>query len=173
MNRTLVAIGLVTATSLAIGPAMDACGDKSLSAGGIRMQRALAARYPASVLAYVPAESRLSSARRELNLQETLQRVGHTYQEVASLSALEASVATGRFNIIVADVSDSAELQRSLDSSPSRVVVVPVAYRLTKEEEREAAKHSRFLIKAPSQAAQYLTTIANAVASRSTSPRKG
>ena len=89
MRRTLVAIGLVTATSLAIGPAIDACGDKSLSAGGIRMQRALAARYPASVLAYVPGESRLSAAKRELNLPEEL-------AESLDLSVRPESGGTGR-----------------------------------------------------------------------------
>ena len=47
---------LVVAAAVLAGPELDACGDKSLSAGGIRMQRALAARYPASVLAYVPVQ---------------------------------------------------------------------------------------------------------------------
>jgi hypothetical protein len=163
----------MTATALAIGPEIDACGDKSLSAGGIRMQRALAARYPASVVAYVPGNSRLSAAKRELNLQETLHRVGHTYREVTSLAALQSSVTTGQFNIVVADFSDVADVQRNLEASPSRVVVVPVAYKLTKAEALEAAKQCRFLINAPSRAAQYLKTIADAVASRSDSPRKG
>ena len=43
------------------------------------------------------------------------------------------------------------------------VVIVPVLYKPTKAEAAEAAKQCRFLIKAPSRAAQYLTTIAEAV----------
>jgi hypothetical protein len=173
MKRTFVAVGFVTAAALAFGPDIDACGDKSLSAGGIRMQRAIAARYPASVLAYVPAASRLPAATRELKLQETLRQVGHKYHEVASLTELRASVQTGQFNIVVADLADVADLQRDLASAPSRVVLVPVAYKLTKSESAEAAKQCRFLINAPSRAVNYLTTIAQAVRSRSASPRKG
>ena len=104
MKRRFGAMLFVAAAVLAAGPELDACGDKSLSAGGIRMQRAMAARYPASVLAYVPSNSSVSAAARELKIPETLRQVGHKYHEVASLSELRASVETGRFNIIVADL---------------------------------------------------------------------
>ena len=173
MKRTVVALSFVMAALPAFHPAIDACGDKSLSAGGIRIQRAIAARYPASVLAYVPAASRLSVARRELKIEQTLRLVGHKYHEVASLPELQASVLTGQFNIVVADLADAADLQRRLESAPSRVVVVPVAYKLTKSESREAEKQSRFLIKAPGRAVYFLSTIAEAVQSGSASPRKG
>jgi hypothetical protein len=173
MNRAFAAAGLLTFGLLAFDSDLNACGDKSLSAGGIRMQRALAARYPASILMYVPATSRLSGAGREMKLQETLRRVGHSYREVATFAELQASVDTGQFNILLADFADLVELQQRFQSSPSRVVVVPVAYKLTKAETDEAAKQCRFLIKAPSRAAQYLTTIAEAVRSRSSIPRKG
>ena len=173
MKRTVLALCFVVAAGPALSPAIDACGDKSLSAGGIRMQRAIAARYPASVLAYVPAASRLATARGELKMQETLRLVGHKYHEVASLPELQASLLTGRFNIVVADLADAADLQRRVESAPSRIVVVPVAYKLTKPESREAEKQSRFLIKAPGRAVHFLSTIAEAVQSGSGSPRKG
>ena len=173
MTRTLAAAGILTAGVLMCGPDVDACGDKSLSAGGIRMQRALAARYPASILMYVPSASRLPGATRELKLHETLQQVGHKYREVATWPELKASVDTGQFNIILADVADVSELQQEFGSSPSRVVIVPVAYKLTKSETAEAAKQCRFIIKAPSRTAQYLSTIAEAVRSKSTIPRRG
>src|SRR5262245_59601482 len=94
----------VSAAVLAAGPDLNACGDKSLSPGGIRMLRAQAARYPASVLAYVPSNSTVAaSAARELKLRDVLPRVGHRYQEVATLAELRASIETGRFNIVLAD----------------------------------------------------------------------
>jgi hypothetical protein len=173
MKRTVVALSFVMAALPAFHPAIDACGDKSLSAGGIRWQRAVAARYPASVLAYVPAGSRLSVAKRELKLPDTLRQVGHKYHEVASLSELQASVRTGQFNIVIADLADVATLRPDLESAASRVVLVPVAYKLTKTESSEAAKQSRFLIKAPGRAVYYLETIADAVKFGSASPRKG
>ena len=173
MKRTVVAFCIVMVALPAFHPAIDACGDKSLSAGGIRRQRAIAARYPASVLAYVPAASRLSVARRELKIEDTLRLVGHKYHEVASLSELQASILTGQFNIVVADLADAADLQRRIESAPSRVVLVPVAYKLTKTESGAAAKQSRFLIKAPGRAVYFLETIAEAVKFGSASPRKG
>lgn len=167
--------GLVTVAVavLAAGPDLNACGDKSLSAGGIRMQRALAARYPASVLAYVPSNSQVSTAARDLRLRETLRLVGHRYHEVASLGELRASIETGQFNIVLADLGDASDLEHDLGSSSGRVVLVPVAYKLTKAEARDAARQRRFLIHAPGKAVQYLTTIAEAVRFGSAGPRKG
>ena len=172
MNRRL-GLALMTAGVLAAGPDLDACGDKSLSAGGIRMQRALAARYPASVLAYIPSNSPASTAARELKLPETLRQVGHRYQEVASLDELRTSVETGQFNILVADLSEVADLERRLGASSERVVVVPVTYKLTKAETRAASAQRRFVINAPGKAVEYLTTIAQAVRSRNGGPGKG
>ena len=173
MRRTCVASGLLASAIIAFGPDLEACGDKSLSAGGIRMQRALAARYPASILMFVPSASRLPGAAHDLRLQETLRLVGHTYREVTTWPELQASVGTGQFNIILADVSDVIDLQTKLESSPSRAVVIPVAFKPTKAETVEAKKQSRFLITAPGRAAHYLTTIADAVRSRSSNPRRG
>lgn len=172
MTRTFAAF-LTAAVLFVSGSDLGACGDKSLSAGGIRMQRALAARYPASIVMYVPPASRLSGATLELNLRETLLRVGHKYREVATLAELQASVDSGQFNMILADFSDLGQLQQQFGAAPSRVVIVPVAHKLTKPETSEAVKQSRFLIKAPSRAAQYLTTIAEAVRSRNSLPRRG
>jgi hypothetical protein len=172
--RRFVAFVFMAATVVTLGPRLDACGDKSLSAGGIRMQRALAARYPASILAYVPSNgSRVAEAVRGLNFQDNVRLVGHKYQEVGSLVDLDTRLQTGQFNIIVADMSDIGDLQRRLGEATSRAVVIPVAYQLTKEESRELAKQCRFVIKAPSRAAEYLNTIAQAVRSRSTASRKG
>jgi hypothetical protein len=171
MTRRYAEAAFLAAVMLAFAPDLHACGDKSLAAGGIRMQRALAARYPASILIYSPSASRLPDATRELKLQETLTQVGHTYREVTTFSDLAASANSGQFNIVLADLSDVSELQQKLEGA--RVVVVPVAYKLTKAESTEAAKQCRFLIKAPSRTAQYLSTIAQAVRSRSSVPRRG
>jgi hypothetical protein len=153
----------VAATVLATGPDLGACGDKSLSPGGIRYQRALAARYPAAVLAYVPSGSPVSTVARELKLRETLRFFGHRYQEVASVAELRASLESGQFNIVIAELGHAADVERDLSSSSARFVLVPVAYKLTKAEARDATKQLRFLINAPSREVQYLTTIAEAV----------
>ena len=90
-----------------------------------------------------------------------------------TLQELQASVASGQFNIVLADFAQLAQVQQQFESSPSRVVIIPVAYKLTKAEAKDAAKQCRFLINAPGRSAQYLATIAEAVRSGSSIPRKG
>ncbi len=172
MKAVVAGASLLVSLVAFAGDDLSACGDKSLSAGGIRMQRALAARYPASILAYAPPTSRLNVAARELKLQAKLQEVGHKYREVTTLPDLEASAASGQYNLVLADLADVPALQNRLESSPARVVVVPVAYQLTKAEISEASKTCRFMITAPGRAAQYLVTIAQAVRSRGAVSRK-
>ena len=171
MKRTFGLL-LVAAAVFAISPELDACGDKSLSAGGIRWQRALAARYPASVLAYVPSSSPVSSATRELKFPETLRRVGPRYSEVASLGELRTSIETGRYNVVVVGLGEVADVERNLGQLAARVVVVPVAYRLSKSEIRDAASQQRFLIRAPGKDVEFLDTIAEAVKFGSKGSRK-
>jgi hypothetical protein len=171
MKRTLAAAGVALGLVAGTGTDLSACGDKSLSAGGIRIQRAIAARYPATVLIYAPAASRLPSALHELHFQEILLKVGHTYREVSSSSELQASLTTGRFNIVLAALPDVALVQQHLDASAARAVVVAVTPKLTKAEATDAARLSRFRITAPSHAADYLLTIADAVRAKGRTPR--
>ena len=166
VSSVLVAVGLCL-----LRADLNACGDKSLSAGGIRMQRALAAQYPASILIVEAPNSRVSAAVRELKLQQTLQQVGHKYREVTSWQDAEAALATGKFNIVIADFSELGDVQQRVKASSSHAVVVPVAYKLTKTEAAQVAKQCQFLIQAPSRAAQYLGTIAEAVRVRGNSTR--
>jgi hypothetical protein len=172
MTRTLAAAGVAITLLAGTSADLSACGDKSLSAGGIRMQRALAARYPATVLIYAPSASRVPAATNELHFQQTLRKVGHSYREVSTSSDLQASLTSGQFNIVLADLADVPFVHQQLALSSRHAAVIAVAHKLTKAEAAEAAKLCRFLITAPSYAAQYLTTIADAVRSKSGLPRK-
>ena len=165
MKRALAVLGLMAVGTVAWSADLGACGDKSLSAGGIRFQRALAARYPASILIYAQPNSRIEGAVRELRLPQTLEQVGHRYRQVGTWADVEAALDSGRFNIVLTDVSQLAAVQQRLTSSRSRSVVIPVGYRLTKSEEKAIANQSRFVVKAPSRASQYLDTITDAVRS--------
>jgi hypothetical protein len=173
MRRTLVVVGIVAATAATFGPDLGACGDKSLSAGGIRIQRAQAAKYPASVLIYVQPKSRMAAAARELKLQDVLRAYGHTYREVSSSSDFDAALGSGQFNVVMADFASLTDIQRRVEASTSRPATIGVAYRLTKAEAKEAAKQYRFLINAPTREAQYLSTITEAVRSKGSVSRKG
>jgi hypothetical protein len=170
--RHLFVAGLLIGSLIFAGTDLSACGDKSLSAGGIRIQRAIAARFPASILIYAPPASPLQGAVHELNLQKTLRLVGHQYREVATASDLQAALSSGQYNVVLADVADAADLQHQLQSSALRVAVVSVAYKLSRTETDAAARRGRFLIKAPSHPADYLMTIADAVRAAAKADRK-
>ena len=167
MRRTFMALGVIVAGLLAFRAGVEACGDKSLSAGGIRSERARLQRYPASILIVAQPNSRVPAAARELKLQQTLQEVGYTYREVTSWADADTALASGQFNVVMVDLAEGTDLQQRVKASPSQAVVVPIAYGLTKAETKQAAKQYRFLVKAPSRSAQYLSTIADAVRSRS------
>jgi hypothetical protein len=169
MKPRFVALIVVAAGFGLLRTDLDACGDKSLSPGGIFWARAQAARYPAAILIYAKPNSPVAAAARELKLQQTLQQVGHTFREVTSWTDAEAALASGRFNIVMADAVESASLQQRLKTSNSKAVVIPVAFKPTKAEEK-AAKQLKFLVKAPSRAAEYLNTITDAVRAGSNTP---
>jgi hypothetical protein len=162
MRRALIAFVVVAVGVVAQRADLGACGDKSLSAGGIKHQKATASKYPASILIYGQPNSRISAAARELKLQSTLSQVGHTYREIGTWPEAEAALKSGRFNIVMADVALVADLKQRLAAAQSRAVVVPIVYKATKAE-ADLAKQSRFVVKAPSRAAVYLDTIADAV----------
>ena len=173
MKRILTSAGLLATALLVLGPDLQACGDKSLMAGGIRMQRAYAARFPASVLMYVPASSRLNGATHDLKIERSLLQVGHKYHEVTSWTEFQDSVASGQYNLVLTDAADLAEVQQRLEAASSSALVIPVAYKLTKAETKALEKECRFLIKAPGKEVQYLGTIHAALRAKSTIPRKG
>ena len=169
--RRMLAVVALAALGVAWPADLNACGDKSMSAGGIRNQRAVAARYPASILMYAQANSRGATAARELKLSETLPIVGHKYREVASLSDAEAAVDSGLYNVVMAEAAELPALQQRIGTSRSKPVVIPIAYKLTKTQTRDVERQNRFVVKAPSRAAEYLTTIADAVRSKDNAPR--
>ena len=173
MKRILTSAGLLAAAVVMLGPDLQACGDKSLMAGGIRIQRAYAARFPASVLLYAPASSRLNGATGDLKIERSLLQVGHTYHEVASWTEFQDSLASGKYNLVLADVANLTEVQERLEAASSSALVIPVAYKLTKAETKALEKECRFLIKAPGREVQYLGTIHAALRAKSTIPRKG
>ena len=112
-----------------------------------------------------PPGSRITAAAQKLKLQETLRQVGHSYLEAPTTSELETALKRGGFNVVLTDLADVTTVQQLVRSMQSGAAVVVVAYKLTKAES-DAAKKERFLVKVPSQQVEYLSTIANAVRSK-------
>ena len=116
------------AVLLAVGITGDliACGDKFLVAGrGTRYQRPKTARA-ASVLIYADPASAVAASLKKEKVESLLKLEGHRATRVQSLEELSAVVSSGRYDVILTATSDSANVQRLLQTSRDAATVVAV-----------------------------------------------
>jgi hypothetical protein len=167
MKRRIGFVVLAAALGLWIAPDLLACGDKFLVAGrGTRYQRPKNFRA-ASVLIYANPSTGLQSALRKLPVESVLKREGHRATIVASPEQLSAILASGRFDVVVADSLDAAAVEGLLakgSDAPTLVAVCP------KEEKAAAEKCG---LKAPPKERTLLEAIDRAVERHDRNARKG
>jgi hypothetical protein len=123
-RRTLGVVAMVLAFSASSD--LFACGDKFLVAGrGTRYQRPKTARA-ASVLIYADPTSAIAATLKKAKVESLLKLEGHRATKVQSLEELSAVVASGRYDVILAANSDSANVQRLVKPSPDAAIIVGV-----------------------------------------------
>ena len=113
---------------LAVGITGDliACGDKFLVAGrGTRYQRPKTARA-ASILIYADPASAVAASLKKEKVESVLKLEGHRATRVQSLEELSAVVSSGRYDVILTATSDSANVQRLLQTSRDAATVLAV-----------------------------------------------
>ena len=113
---------------LAVGITGDliACGDKFLVAGrGTRYQRPKTARA-ASILIYADPASAVAASLKKQKVESLLKLEGHRATRVQSLEELSAVVSSGRYDVILTATSDSANVQRLLQTSRDAATVLAV-----------------------------------------------
>ena len=118
----------VLAVLLAVGITGDliACGDKFLVAGrGTRYQRPKTARA-ASILIYADPASAVAASLKKEKVESVLKLEGHRATRVQSLEELSAVVSSGRYDVILTATSDSANVQRLLQTSRDAATVLSV-----------------------------------------------
>ncbi len=117
---------LVVLLSVGITGDLIACGDKFLVAGrGTRYQRPKTARA-ASVLIYADPASAVAATLKKEKVESLLKLEGHRATRVQSLEELSAVVSSGRYDVILTATSDSANVQRLLQTSRDAATVVAV-----------------------------------------------
>ena len=117
-----------------------ACGDKFLIVGrGSRFQRAYVAVHPASLLLV----SANVTAQREM--QSRLKIAGHRLQ-VVSVDQIPRALASARYDFILADFRDVADVGRVLLSGRSETAVLPVIDGASKADMTAAAKEYKCLL---------------------------
>jgi len=166
-------MALVSVTLLSSLMMAEACGDKTLRVGrGIRFHRMFAAAHPAAILIYAPSDSAAMPAAKVSQLQSYLKSVGHRPYAVADFDKLSEALKSRHYDLVLTDLADADRLQKEIESSPWRPVIVPVFYRGTKAECTAAEKQYRIIVKNSARADDYLSAIYDVMKSKAHQPKR-
>ena len=157
MRRSLILLSLLLVAAVAW-----ACGDKLMLVMGVRLSQVNPA-HRAVILAYPGQNSASAAVIRDLQLQPAVKKAGHRFQFVEDAAGLDTALRAGKYDLVLADVANANELNQLVSSAPSRPVWLPVAYKLTKEEQSATQKKFHCLLKAPSDTDHYLAAIDQAM----------
>jgi hypothetical protein len=130
MKRPIVVVALMTVGALWTGADLLACGDKFLVAGrGTRYQRPKNFRA-ASVLIYANPSTGLEASLRKMPVESVLKREGHRSTRVDAREQLSATLASGRFDIVLAASEDTAAVEELVGAAPNAPLVLGICPRL-------------------------------------------
>lgn len=105
---------------------LHACGEKLLVLGrGIRFQSRHTPRA-ASVLLYVPQTA--SGRLADPNLESALTEAGHGVRAVTTTADLERVLTTDAYDVVLANITEAAEIERVRAVTDRHAVVLPAVY---------------------------------------------
>jgi CheY-like chemotaxis protein len=149
-----------------------ACGDKFLMVSrGTRYQRAALARN-AAILVYANPTTSVQKALGSTPLDLALRKAGYKATLVTGADELDKALRQGGWDLVVADLADSAALRSRLQGSGAPVVL-PVAYNATTTQVAQAKKDYQRVVKAPVKSQAFLEAIDDALAQRERARAKG
>lgn len=159
MRKTLISAALLSVAAFLSSPMARGCGDRTLAIlNGVRYGQAFKAPRPASILIYTAGTSGAALAK-DAKLQEALQEAGHKLQAVSDRGALQQMLTSGKYDVLLADLSGAAALAPDVQAAPSHPTVVPVASNPDKAARNLAAQQHAPLLKVPGKAAEFFATI--------------
>ena len=146
-----------------------ACGDKLMLVMRVRLAQLKLGR-PVAILAYTHRDLPTSALVRQIQLQPVVRKAGHRFQFIDDTAKLDDALKADKYDLVLADVSVADELSQRVKASPFRPVVLPVAYKSTKQDDSAAQKKFHCLLKAPSDSDQYFEAIDQALQWKAKSP---
>jgi len=106
------------------GPTVNACGDKLVAlGGGMSFQRVFSSRHPGKLILYMPADSALRAANKEMQIDASLTRAGHSVRSVSTRGELDDALRDAAADLVVTDWVDARAVNADLGG---RVAVLPV-----------------------------------------------
>ena len=156
MLRPLTLVGLLFG-----GVVAWACGDKLMLVMGSRSSQ-IRPTHPAAILAY-PGRSASAAVIRQFQSEPAFKKAGYRFQLVEDSAGLDTALKAGKYDLVVADVANANELSLQISLAPSKPVLLPVAFKASKEQQSAAQKRYHCLLKAPGNAENYLDAIDRAM----------
>lgn len=167
MRKSLVALGAL-AGILCLAQPLFACGDKLVLLGrGIRFQRMIATKHPATILVYLNPGAGISAADREYQLRSLLKLAGHKPRAVSTPGELTKEIGSGTYDLLLADYSDVVALQREIHSAKPKPALIPVMYNPTPDQRAAVEKEYSCLVAPAKKNYDLLKVIDQAMTTRS------
>lgn len=143
---------------------VDACGDKTLRVKtGLRYYEPLAKKYPSKILIY---SASLPNGKAG-ELRDFLNKVGHKVTAMDDLGSIKNNLRSSHYDLVLTNLTEAPELQKQVESSTLKTVVVPVLLKLPDSEVKAAKTRYRVTIKNPKDGLDFLIAVAKVMDSRS------
>ncbi len=164
MRAKLLLVLAVWGLGACLSSELFACGNKFLVASrGTRFGKAPIAREEASILVYANPASPMSDAVGNVPIEAILVDAGYQPTTVTDPNELDLALQQGQWDLVLADLGDSADLRSRLEGIGAPMIV-PVLYQPTRTVMAQAKKEYERVVKAPIKSQRFLETIDDAVA---------
>jgi len=163
--KRLPLLAAIVVGMLALAPGgATGCGDKFvLIGGGARVNRS---KFPSRVLVFMNPGSRIPAAEKEFHVEATLAAAGHKPKVVESEAEVEKALASGQYDLVLADLADVPMLRKECSSSASKPAVLPLLYKPTAAELAAAEKEANCLVRPSKRSSDLLAVIDETMQSR-------
>ena len=126
MQRLVLVASVFVFAVLLIKPDSQACGNKILVGGhGVRY-RLMRAKNAASVLVFNNSSLGADSRIKDSKLYSALKTAGYNFSIATDLNQFEASLTSNKYDLVIADESDLADLRRAVQAAPSNPRLIPI-----------------------------------------------
>ncbi len=161
MRGPTVLLGLVLLGLLVVEAIASACGDKLMLVMGSRFSQ-INPSHPAAILVYA-GQSASATLMRSFQSQPAFRKAGYRFQLVEDSAGLDNALKAGKYDVVVADVSEASDLSQQVSAAASKPVLLPVAFKASKQEQSAALKKYHCLLKAPGNTDNYMDAIDHAM----------
>jgi hypothetical protein len=167
----LASIAVIVSVMLLNTAVVQACGEKLLALGRMIRFQARHTPHPASVLLYLPQ----SAAGRPLadpNLESALKEAGHAVRAATTMVDFESALASGTYDVVLANVTEVADVERAQAMATANAVVLPAVYLFAptqqgkdqmKADRMSASKAFGVLVEVPGRPGHYCAAVDKAM----------